>query len=351
MKINIVTVYNSDNCGSFLQAWALWKHLSSAENDVSFCRFKRPTGVYFNRFSSCVKCLLKLRLKRAKSVFVKMSDFIRIRKQLKMSNADNSADLYIFGSDTLWNFDDNFFANNMDFFTGTNITKPCYTYSMSVASTSTENFCKNENGINNIKRFKAIAVRDEHSRNVISTVYPSENIVKTIDPTLLLSKEDYIKNFDSSEAVGGKYLAVYYFGDISEDIWKALKSFAQKKGLKIVNVGVYEEKYDKCVVNSPNNFIKAFANADYIFTNTFHGCVFSTIFNKQFATNGIHKKKIEGFLQEFSLLDRVMTQAEDIEKIFTTPVDYDNVNNSVNEARKKSEDYLQRVLNEVKGNE
>ena len=43
-----------------------------------------------------------------------------------------------------------------------------------------------------------------------------------------------------------------------------------------------------------------FPQGEYVFTNTFHGCVFSTIFNKQFATDGIHKKKIEGFLQLLS---------------------------------------------------
>ena len=186
---------------------------------------------------------------------------------------------------------------------------------------------------------------------MLSEFYPVDRIIKTVDPTMLLDKQVYLQKIMNGKCSLPRCLFVYYFGSISDEIWKALKEFSKKRNLKIVNVGFYEEKYDISVSFSPSNFISAFANAEYVFTNTFHGCVFSTIFNKQFSTDGIQKKKIEGFLEEFSLLDRVVKDASELEKIFTTPVDYDNVNKLMSEARKHSVDYLQSVIDEVKVNE
>lgn len=351
MKIHIVTVFKTENCGSFWQAWALKEKLSSYGNDVSFCNYKSQSNTYTKKIINIIKCCLRLRFKRAENIIERSVSFKKYHRELKIASAKEMADLYIFGSDTLWNFDDNFFVTNAAFFSGGNIERPCYSYSISVASTSRENFIKVDEAIANIQKFKRIAVRDKHTRNLVSEIYPSDSIEQTVDPTMLIDKETYLKKVPLRPAFSQKTLAVYYFGAIPVDTWKALKAFAQKKGLSIVNVGIYEKQFDYTMVSTPTKFISAFSGAEYIFTNTFHGCVFSTIFNKPFATDGAHKKKIEGFLEEFSLLDRVISSPEDVEKVLETPVDYVAVNALVKEKRDGSIAYLEQCLREVKGHE
>lgn len=351
MKINIVTVFKTENCGSFFQAWALKEQLSSIENDVYLCDYKNSFDTRIQKIINIIKCCLRLRFKRACNILKKSAAFRKKQREFKVAQPDEAADMYFFGSDTLWNFEDPFFEKNIAFFTGKDVQKPCYTYSISVASTSKDSLMKAKGACENIRKFKGISVRDTHTEDVVSSIYPREKIVRTVDPTLLMDKERYIQKFLSKAPFSQKTLVIYYFGVIPADTWKALQVFAKKKGLTIVNVGMYEKQFDRSVVSTPAKFISAFANAEYIFTNTFHGCVFSTIFNKPFATDGIHKKKIEGFLEEFSLLDRVISSPEDVERVLETPVDYERVNALVKEKREKSVEYLERCIREVRDNE
>lgn len=350
MKVCIITVFKAQNCGSFLQAWALKEQLSSIGNEVSFSDYKTPRSI-INKTITVIKCCLKLNFRRANDVIKKAKAFSRCQKNLKIQKGNAKADIYFFGSDTLWNFNDKFFSENVSFFTGGNINKPCYAYAISVASTAKEVFMQELEGIKNIQKFKQIAVRDSHTESVLLGIYPKEQLVKVVDPTMLMDNQQYIKSFSTKRPVCEKSLVIYYFGVLPENIWRAIKEFAQKKGLKTVAVGIYEKQFDYAIVPTPENFITEFANAEYIFTNTFHGCVFSTIFNKQFATDGIRKKKIEGFLEEFSLFDRVVACPEDIEKVLTAPINYQHVNTLVENCRSRSIDYLTRAIDEVKVNE
>jgi len=343
MKIAINTVFKSENCGSYLQAWALYKILLAGDNIVCFRDYKKPHKLS-ERFIVFLKCCFRLRFKRAGFFLKKIFDFRRMRKKLNIEkHIENDVDLYLFGSDTLWNFSSTYFVENAAFFTGQEIDKPRYAYSISVDSTTTEEFLKNTRAVENIKVFEKIAVRDEHTREVISQIYPSENIIRTVDPTMLLDSETYVKCFAKLQKIQNKYLLVYYFGSVPKDTMEALRLFAKEKDLKIMNLGQHEKGFDNSRVSSPENFIGAFHNADYVFTNTFHGCVFSVIFNKQFATDGIRKKKIEGLLDEFSLLDRDLSRGGTLENILLSPINYENVNAIVNKKREISLDYLNNI--------
>lgn len=352
MKICIVTVFKSENCGSFLQAWALQEQLSRMGNDVCFLDYRGGFDNFFKKIDRIVRCCLCLRFNRAKNFAKKSFDFKRLQKSLDVICLKKTdVDFYVFGSDTLWNFDDAFFSKKAHFFTGANVDKPCYTYAISIGSTTRETFCKNDNVVKNIQKFQMISVRDLYTERIISDICPSVRIMRTVDPTLLFDKEKYIKYFFNKSWCHEKCLVVYYFGTIPDSLWRELKIFARKKGLVIVNVGSYEKQFDFSVVASPANFITAFANAEYVFTNTFHGCVFSTLFNKQFATDGMHKNKIERFLNEFSLLNRCVSNPGDVERVLTDLIDYRCVNALIKERREQSISYLQRVMIEVKEHE
>ena len=343
MKIGITTVFKTENSGSFLQAWALSKAISKDGEDVCFCNYKDPYTLKA-RLTVILKRCLKFRFKRAAFSLKKASEYKRMQKRLSIANdKGHKADRYVLGSDTLWNFADKYFATNSDFFTGAYLDKPKYAYSISVGSTSKECFLENTVAVESIKHFEKIAVRDGHTEQILSEIYPKEKIVRTVDPTLLLNKEVYVKEFAKAPFIKDRYLLVYYYGDISLTLWEHLQLFAKQKRLKLVNLGIYESKYDINVVPSPANFITAFKNADYILTNTFHGCVFSLLFNKQFATDGINKKKIEGLLNDFALSDRAFAEEGELARVLDAPIDYDTANRLVEEKREQSFSFLRGI--------
>lgn len=350
MKVTIRTVFRTENCGSYLQAWALNEMLSAMGNEVIFSDYKSPVATK-DKLLNVLKCYGKLKFKKGSSILKKMLAFNKARKSLKVSKDTNACDLCFFGSDTLWNFKDEFFVDKASFFTGEDVAKPCYAYAISIGSTSKEDFIKQGKAVQNIQKFKKISVRDIHTKNVLSEIYPDENIVKSVDPTMLLEKDVYERKFASKKIIEEKYLLIYYFGTIPKDVWQHIKNLAKAKGLKIVNVGFYDKMFDVNLPFSIENFITAYKNSEYVFTNTFHGCVFSIIFNKQFATNGASKKKIQGLLEEFGLNDRAIEESQDIEKVLTTMVDYEKVNAIIKERREESMCYLESVIKEVKNNE
>ena len=345
MKISIETVFKTENPGSFLQAWALKTKLEELGNEVYFSDYKKQGNTFRQRASRTIKCCIKGRFQLAFADIMKGVKFHIAKKVFKVrKQTDHAIDLHIFGSDTIWNIEDELFYEYADFFTGKNVNKPCYSFSASVGSTSKETFIQNSAICEQILKFKKVAVRDEQSHEVLSAFYPKENIVRTIDPTLLISQDAYVKHFQTKRATKDKYLLIYYFGALTDEMLAEIKNFAKEKNLKIVRVGLYDRKADVSIISSPENFISAFYHADYILTNTFHGCVFSTIFNKQFITDAINKKKVLCYLEQFSLTDRIMKAPSDFKTLMLSDINYETVNEAIQFEAEKSTNYLKEII-------
>ena len=136
--------------------------------------------------TNIIKCCLRLKFRKAENIVERSIAFKKCHKGLKVAKPKEVADLCFFGSDTIWNFDAKFFEDNVAFFTGGNVESPCYAYSVSVASTSKESLMKMDGAVENIQKFKGIAIRDNHTEEVLSDIYPREKILRTVDPTMLM---------------------------------------------------------------------------------------------------------------------------------------------------------------------
>ena len=101
---------------------------------------------------------------------------------------------------------------------------------------------------------------------------------------------------------------------------------------------------------SVEKWLCCFKKADFVFTDSFHGCVFSIIFNKQFIAFGNEERGMSRFvslLRTFDLNDRLVYSIEDYKKNKSTllsAVDYEKVNNTLNKEKLKSLDYLSKTL-------
>ena len=87
-----------------------------------------------------------------------------------------------------------------------------------------------------------------------------------------------------------------------------------------------------------------YKKADYIVTNTFHGNVFSIIFNKQFVSFGKNKKKVKYLLEEFGLSHRLIDETDSISAVLDTAIDYTRINKTLEEKRNASLQYLEEAL-------
>ena len=345
MKVGIVTVFKTENPGSYFQAWALQRKLKELGSETMFVDYKILPSTRFHYLRELVKCFIKLKFCRAFN-FIKRTKNYRVyrKKQGMIGKRNVGADVYVYGSDTIWNFADKFFSKRADFFTGKNVSVPRYAYAASAASTSKDVFYSHSEACQAIKNFNGIAVRDVCTETLIEGLNYDKEILRVIDPTLLYPASEYEKNFYDVNKRKNKIFLIYYFGTIHKDMWKQIQLFAQNNGLKIIRLCVPDVKGNDKVLVDPQSFIQYYSDAEYVFTNTFHGCAFSIIFQKNFVTDIIDKKKVIDLLEHFCLQERVITNAEQLEDAYNRPVDFGQVNDILKKDIVLSEQFLHTVV-------
>ena len=344
MKIGIVTVYKTENCGSYLQAWALKRVLERLGHDVCFVRYRARTDNVGSFCVQIIKLCLRLRFKNAGYLIKRRRVFKDAQSAFHVIDCEQ-AELYIYGSDTLWDFEREYFKASSGFFLGRDVKRPKATYAVSGGSTSQEDFAAVEGIAGAINDFQAISVRDEHTFKLVQSVSHRQDIVKVLDPTMLLRKADYETLFQ--EKPTEDYLFVYYFGGMSDELCSQVKQFARGRGLRVIRMGSPDNRFAVNIINTPSNFLAYFAGAKYVVTNTFHGCVFSILFNKQFVTDGYGKKKVQDLMESFQLAGQYLKKVSDLEGLLDGRIDYESVNREIEVRRQESMDYLYRVLGDV----
>lgn len=316
-KIIIVTVYNSENSGSYLQAYALGQVLKSQKYEVAY--YKRPVkGTSHAIKPHIIWSLKKLAKLRFKSAIYPLKTWWTYRQaQKEFTICDSQSVFYkeaktvIIGSDTLWNFSSDYFANKSQIYTGKKFAdKTVLTYAVSAANTTEDKFTNVVNKDGGLEHIKRILVRDIHTQKLVAKV-TDKTADLVCDPTLLLAPQDYDMLYKEPH-VRESYLLLYYFGVIDNLYKSEIIRYAQKYHLKIVSLLEVRSWADYCTHSSPSNMISYFKNADCIVTNTFHGSAFSLIFGKPFAVLSRNNNKVDELLRFYHQENRLCRNSGDI---------------------------------------
>ena len=366
-KIATITFHASYNYGSNLQAYALQEYVKKlCNNNCEYKIINLRTDIQKNMYKSCFeRDGLKNKIKRIvyfnqkKSLMKKKECFERfINEQLNLTeefntldqikNANLDYDYYISGSDQLWNLEAKDFdwANYLEF---TNIGKKI-SYA---ASFGPKAQCWNEEEKKRVKedllKYDTISVREQGSfKNVKELTGKNPEI--NIDPTMLLSKEDWEKVIPQEAIVKKDYILLYNLkGD--KEIFKIAKSVSRelkmpiivtRKGYKIETIYRFKKKYDV----GPIEFLNLLKNAKLVLSSSFHGTVFSVLFNKPFfAINGAKDFRIRTLLEKMKLENRTVeinNIREKCNKAFD--ISFDESLKLLEEERAKSEKYLKKAL-------
>ncbi|MBE7049636.1 MAG: polysaccharide pyruvyl transferase family protein [Ruminococcaceae bacterium] len=340
MKIGIVTVYNSYNCGSFLQAYALYKTLIENHDVVFLKREPYKPGKLWYRVCLAIKYVMRRDFRRAGLIFIEHFCFKKMQKKLPKTDTLDGLDLVIYGSDTIWNLDVRYFRDNWEKYWGNGVKNKKITYAASVSSTDKKEFSDNPELKKCINEFSGVSVRDEHTYAIAQDLLENKKPVRVIDPTMLLSPDDYVDVTGKCKKDG--FILVYFFGDMTKEQKTQMKNFAKSHNKKIVFFG-------KNIPFSPKRMISCYKAADYVITNTFHGNVFSILFNKKFISYGKHQKKVSGLLEEFGLSKRLLNNDDAIDEVLSSEINYDNVNALLSEKRNKSLNYLKQFTDGMDG--
>ena len=304
MRIGILTHFHkSTNYGGVLQAYALCKHLNNCGHftqQILYIHNATKLGKSEVTLRKIIKkvCLrIKKRIdgkanknikNRMEKLFFEFRDSVPHTKQIytkdNINEVSNDFDVFITGSDQVWNpkwFDSAYMLD----FVQSDIPKISYAASIGVGFLDDD---EEKIFVKYLSDFKNISVREKNAAESISKLIDN-NVVVSVDPTLLLSVSEW-DEIASDRIIEERYVFVYMLGE-NLHTRKLAKRFAEKNNLKLVIIpdllGAYR-RVDRIVNGqfiknaTPKDFISLIKYADCVFTDSFHACVFSLLYQREF---------------------------------------------------------------------
>lgn len=377
MKIGIITQPLECNYGGLLQNYALQQVLRNLGHDV-YTINRRPYDIYTCRWDVILRWELKRYIKkiigweyplsRKEYYIIKQNCTNFVKENIKTTkhfknNKDLSSiitkhqfDTYITGSDQIWRprYSYNIYNDFLDFCQEkTNVKRLAYAASFGVSEWEFNEEQTTECS-RLAKQFDAISVRED-SGIALCKKHLGVDAIHVLDPTLLLEKEDYIDLVEKAKEPVSNGNLFCYILDNNESIKKGIENIENRLSLKSFQVKAKSDKgtlkrgedIKDQIIPSPTKWLRAFMDAEMVFTDSFHGCVFSIIFNKPFWVIGNKERgnaRFDSLLKQFNLENRRF-DINEINKIdLTQPIDWEKVNTIKKEWQEKSLNILKSNL-------
>ena len=252
-------------------------------------------------------------------------------------------DVYCVGSDQVWN-PNCYTSLNPYFLTFAPKSSKKIAYASSFGVKNLPNDAKNIYK-ENLAQLTHISTREKTGIKIIKDLTGREAKL-VLDPTFLLTQEEWNEIANCSKVPNYKYILLYVLKD-SKFITKTAMELSKLSGLKIVRItkGAFKQDSNKSILDitdaAPDDFIGLFSKADLILTNSFHGTVFSIIYQKDFYT--ILKKDKDNNSRQIDLLNsldlgnRLVYEGSFLQQ---PSIDYKISNPRIEKLRHQSLDYL-----------
>ena len=208
----------------------------------------------------------------------------------------------MYGSDQVWNpkFDRLSDVDLLSFATPGQRISFSASFGISELPEDTQEKVKRE-----IEKFKAISVREERGKKIIEELTGRKDIQVLVDPTMLLTPEEWDKVAKKPEQLKtDKYILNYFLGEVSEKKKKEIERIAKENNCEIVNI---LDKRSPFYQTGPSEFLYLEKNAFLICTDSFHSSVFAILYHKPFIvfdredTNVKMNSRLDTLLKKFSL--------------------------------------------------
>lgn len=362
MKIGIITLPLHYNYGGILQAYALQTILERMGHEAEIVRQSQirpmPRKAWLRYTKRLVMKMLhggkgcvfseKLHNDEFPLLTAKTWKFVDryIHSHIIKSYSDileSSFDAFVVGSDQVWR--SGFLPSVLPFFLnfaeGWNVKRIAYAASFGLDKWSIDP-SETEECIRLAGSFNAISVREEGGLNLCKNVL-KVNASLVLDPTMLLTMEDYSRIIE--EEHNERCLTTYIL-DENPDKKMIIETIKKERNLPQVKLFT-KEHYKIQPLSSIGDWLNSFRISEFVFTDSFHGAVFSILFNKQFvvfANEHRGTSRMESLLNLLGLKNRLVHSYDDYIKLKDEIIDYCNVNAKLDAWRKKSIVFLNEAL-------
>lgn len=358
LKVGIITFHRAINYGAVLQTYALSKYLRECGYDVQVLdyRCKAIEDSYKVKFALNAYSIKRLLLSpfssgKKKKFYHFLDENIPHTKSLytydELCETANEFDFIITGSDQVWNsqwtYGDEAYLLNFC----KDEQKVSYAASIGKSNVSDE---EKEQLQKHLQRFKSISVREQTGKDLLDSLL-QKDISVNCDPVALLSKEKWT---DVAVSPNEKNYILIYMLVKSDSLMNAAIEYGKKTGKQVLLINDnlrrdYPVVYKRNI--APEEFVGLFCNADCVFTNSFHGTMFSIIFEKEVH---IELQKYKGAPN--SRFTDLLKRLEMEDCVFETPeidenkeINYVSVKEKLKQMQDETEKYFDIAF--LKGNE
>mgnify|MGYP001369123238 CR=1 FL=1 len=360
-RIGIITLNGYFNYGNRLQNYALQEVLKSYGFLVETILVKvqkeekeKGENYKIELILKYIKSILKfvLRYKRHEKIrtqrFLEFSkkhihetDFFIFENNVP-SEVVSKYDFFVTGSDQVWNPEYNGMSSVYFLTFAPKSKRISYAASFGISDLPNESIQKYKKWLSEIKY---LSVREEAGAKIVKELTGRDAEVH-LDPTLLLTKEEWMCiSRESPNKPKAKYILTYFLGNISEVRQKIINDIAEEYQLEVVSLANIKDK--RTYIADPSEFLDYIDSAELILTDSFHGSVFSILFEKPFIVfeREGHEKpmtsRLDTLLSKFQLQSR---KWGNIGKNEIFEVDYSHIPDILERERKKALNYLEKAL-------
>lgn len=384
MKIGLVCNFYIYNYGSILQSYALQQYIRNEGYDLEvinyhdvantkqkidiFLKLKWKNLLDFNKIT--FKLATKMEMRHDNMYFAVIrrrnnacDEFVV--KHFPLSKKCNSIedvqllcekyDLIVLSSDQLWGPEDLI----RDYHTLRQFPKTIkrVAYATSFGISNIPSFLK-DTVRDFIPQIECVSVREKTGKCIIKEIC-GRDVPVVVDPTMLLTKEQWRSVISEKKIIAEDYLFCYFLGE-NKEYYRTVKAFCEQKKLKIVSI-LHPEQYNRKKYRfanlypegvGPTEFLNLIYNAEYVACDSFHASVFSVIFNKKFMvfdrysskTQNSRNTRIENLLDMLQLKERHFYYQGDFADLMDKDIEWCLVSEKLEEKRRLSMEYLHDSL-------
>lgn len=346
MRIGILTHHYISNYGAFLQAYALQSRLSemypgsevlvidlvntkhSLINRAGFFRYYRGVESLGNWFDK----------QRQPAMFKKIiKDKLNLTRRVR--TADDivalNLDCVVIGSDEVWNYEDRKSLGMVKF--GEGLAKrgmKVVSYAPSVGRVSDFSNVPEDIAKAIRENFDSISVRDSNTQKLVEASGYQGPCTLVLDPTFMYPLKGEVTD-RVRKMIEKPYILFYHCDGMQESQYREIAQKAKEKGLVLLGGGENNRSFEVNTASlTPFEWMSLFANAQEVYTGTFHGVVFSILNRKQFSLHisiESRKQKIRMLLDEFEIDPG-------------REIDYDKVYKIIDDLREQSSAFLESAI-------
>ena len=364
LKIGILTLPINNNYGGIIQLAALYNFIESNGFEAVWIDKKHPESVVKSWLKKLIEInplhhiydpknfkTIKLFRKQVSPFF---KDYLSVKTKTTytsehLKEVTKDLDCIIVGSDQVWRLEyikENYPTYFLDF-VSSKTKKIAYaaSFGKDFWEGKTESILKIQSLI---QTFDLVSTREEDGLRICKESFNYDKAVHTLDPSFLPDVSFYVKMIKGLDFSRNIELFNYVL-DASEKSTSIVDEISERMNLKIDKIYLNANSSLKSS-NLIENWLAHFYYSDFIITDSFHGLVFSIIFNKQFIIIGNKSRGLSRFNSLLKLLDlenRIIDidqfKTEDV-AILNEKIDYLEVNKKLNMQKEISKTYLLNVI-------